>query len=103
MIVGGNKVYLLTLPWDTVSLLGDRCPLSLEEERQAGSQAVGRRKPSSPARVTLSLKRPQQAPAETERDVLPGAGAMSFQTGTRAVIPQRLKRTEVIDIGTSGS
>lgn len=41
MIVGGNEVYLLTPPWDTVSLLGDQCPLSMGEEgagRQPSSQ-----------------------------------------------------------------
>ncbi|KAK5855430.1 hypothetical protein PBY51_005531 [Eleginops maclovinus] len=61
MIVGGNEVDLLTLPWDTVSLLGDQCPSSSEEEGQAGSQAAGWRKPSASARVTLSPKRSQQA------------------------------------------
>lgn len=61
MIVGGNEVYPLTPPWDTVSLLGDQCPLSMEEEGQAGSQAAGWRKPSTSARVTLSPKRSQQA------------------------------------------
>lgn len=103
MIVGGNEVYLLSLPWDTVSLLGDQCPLSSEEEGQAGSQAAGWRKPSTSARVTLSPKRSQQAPAETGRDAPPDAGAMSFHTETWATVPQRLKRTSVMDIASSGS
>ncbi|KAM7372852.1 hypothetical protein PAMP_007747 [Pampus punctatissimus] len=61
MIVGGNEVYPFTPPWDTVSLLEDQCPLSTEEEGQAGGQAAGWRKPSTSARVTLSPKRSQQA------------------------------------------
>ncbi|CAB1456849.1 unnamed protein product [Pleuronectes platessa] len=65
MIVGGNEVYPLTPPWDTVSLLGDQCPL----------------------KVPAGL-------AETERDVPPDAGAMSFHRETWAIGPQRLKRTE---------
>ncbi|KAM9340294.1 CMP-N-acetylneuraminate-beta-galactosamide-alpha-2,3-sialyltransferase 1-like [Symphorus nematophorus] len=43
MIVGGNEVDLLTLPWDMVSLLGDQCPLSLGDGggRQAAKQPAG--------------------------------------------------------------
>ena len=103
MIVVGNKVYLLTPPWDMVSLLGDRCPLS------AGEEGAGRQ-PRSRLEEALNLsssdavtKEVPAGLAETERDVPPDAGAMSFHTETLSIGPQRLKRTEVIDIASSGS
>lgn len=107
MIVGGNEVYLLTLPWDTVSLLGDQCPSSWVGEGwaagRAGSQAAGWRKPSTLGSSDAVTQEVPAGPAETERDVTPDALAMSSHTETWAIIPQRLKRTEVIDIATSGS
>ncbi|MEQ2169795.1 hypothetical protein GOODEAATRI_028799 [Goodea atripinnis] len=103
MIVGGNKVYLLTPLWDTVSLLGESMPID------RGGRGAGRR-PSNRQEEALHLSSSDDVtqevpagPAETKKDGPPDAGAMSFHAATWASVPQRLKRTHVIDILSSSS
>lgn len=109
MIVGGNEVYLLTLPWDMVSL--PKGSMSIEYggrkgEGKAGRQAAkqpGWRKPSTLARVTLSPKRSQQALQRQRGMCRLMLEPCPFTQKTWAIVPQRLKRTQVMDIASSGS